>query len=294
VSDPGLPPEVVAEPVEPRDPRRVAHLVQNRSLIVRRSLLSTALSGVISVPVVDDIVAGRVRAGLFMKLAASRNVDLPQNSADLLADAKDGSALRSVTLTAAALWALKKAWHKFFLLLAAGRGAEEMADTFQFALLVDHYCARLHVGGAITRARAAELRVLIHDCIEHTEKAVLVSSFSEGGRVLGRSVLEAPRWISQRLGSYAQRWAAGGGRDAAMDPAGELPPDEPQGAERWLDRAARVVEERLAAIGNDYLGALVDRFEHAWKNRAPEPASDAVPSAAPEAAGGSDPVRRDD
>jgi hypothetical protein len=31
-----------------------------------------------------------------------------------------------------------------------------------------------------------------------------------------------------------------------------------------------VVEERLAALGNDYLGGLVDRFEERWKNRPPE------------------------
>jgi len=77
---------VVAEPVEPRDSRRLAHLAQNRGLIVRRALLSTALGGFIPLPVMDDFVAGRVRAGLFIKLAASRNVDLPQSAADLLAD----------------------------------------------------------------------------------------------------------------------------------------------------------------------------------------------------------------
>src|SRR5206468_2038688 len=100
----------------------------------------------------------------------------------------EGSALRNATLTAATLIALKLAWRKFFALLAAGRGAEEMATTFQFATLVDHYAARLHVGGAVTRPRAAELRALMHASIEWTEKSALVAVFRDAGRVLGRSV----------------------------------------------------------------------------------------------------------
>lgn len=285
---------VVAEPIEARDPLRLAHLGENRGLIIRRSLLATGLGGFIPLPVMDDYIAGRVRAGLFIRLAAARHVDLPQAAADLLSDPKDGTVLRTATLTAATLLALKLAWRKFFALLAAGRGAEDMATTFQFATLVDHYCARLHVGGAVTRARAAELRVLIHDSIEHTEKTALISTFRDGARVLGRSMLEAPRWISQRLNTYAQRWAATGGRGSPFDPATDLPADEAQGTDRWLDRAARVVEQRIGGLGNDYLGALVDRFEEGWKNRAPEPPSEPAAAPAGEAPEVGDPPRRDD
>jgi hypothetical protein len=284
------PPPVLAEPVEARDPKRVSHLAEHRALIVRRSLLSSALGGVIPLPVMDDYVASRVRAGLFIKLASARHVDLPQSAADLMSDPKDGTTLRNATVTAATLIALKLAWRKFFALLAAGRGADDMATTFQFASMVDHYCARLHVGGAVTRARAAELRVLIHDSIDQTEKNALVGVFRDGGRVLGKSMLEAPRWMTDRLNRYAQRWATTGGRGEPFDPTADLPPDEAQKTEKWLDRAARVVEERLAALGNDYLGGLVDRFEDRWKKRAPEPVSEPPPP--PEAAPAA--TRRDD
>jgi hypothetical protein len=260
-----------AEPVEARDPQRLAHLAQNRGLIVRRSLLATALGGFIPLPVMDDFVAGRVRAGLYIKLAESRHVDLPQPAADLLADPREGSALRNATLTAATLVALKLAWRKFFAVLAAGRGAEEMATTFQFATLVDHYCARLHVGGGVTRTRAAELRALMHASIDRTEKSALVAVFRDGGKVLGRSVLEAPRWVTERIGSYAQRWAQTRGAppgSAPFDPGVELP--GAPGESRWIDRAARVVEERLGGVGHDYLSVLLDRFEDRWRARPPE------------------------
>jgi hypothetical protein len=280
-SDQPPPPSVHAEPIETRDPQRLAHLAQNRGLVVRRSLLATALGGFIPLPVMDDFVAGRVRAGLFMKLAGSRHVDLPQSTADLLADPREGSTLRNATLTAATLIALKLAWRKFFALLAAGRGAEEMATTFQFATLVDHYCARLHVGGAVTRPRAMELRGLMHVTIERTEKSALVSVFRDGGRVLARSMLEAPRWVTERIGTYAQRWAQTRGAPPGappFDPGIELP----EGAEqRWIDRAARVIEDRLGGLGNDYLGVLVDGFEERWRARPPDPPAAAGPNDAP-------------
>jgi hypothetical protein len=264
------PPSVPAEPVEAKDPKRLAHLSELRPLIVRRSLLAAGLSGIIPVPVMDEYVASRVRAGLYLKIAAARHVDLPQSAADLLSDPQDPSMARVAGGLAATLIVMKMAWRKLFAVMAAGRGAEDMATNFQFATLVDHYCARLHVGGAVTRPGAAQLHRLIHTAIDHTEKGRLVAVFREGGRVLGKSVLEAPRWISERINAYAQRWAASGGRDAPFDPAADLPPEEAEKTERWLDRAARVVEVRLAALGNDYLGGLVDRFEEGWKNRPPE------------------------
>ena len=268
-SDPP-PPPVVAEPIETRDPKRLAHLGEQRGLIIRRSLLAAGLSGLIPIPVLDEYVAGRVRAGLYMKLAAARNVDLPQSAADLLGDPQDPSMMRNLTTIAVMLLAMKKTWNRLFALMRMGKGAEDMATNFQCAMLVDHYCARLHVGGAVTRNRAAQLHVVMHGSVDHTEKQLLVAAFRDGAKVLGRSVLEAPQWITDRLHTYAQRWAATGGRGAPFDPATDLPPDEAQRTDRWLDRAARVVEERLGAMGNDYLGGLVDRFEERWKNRPPE------------------------
>jgi hypothetical protein len=203
-----------------------------------------------------------VRAGLLMRLAEQRKVDLPQGAAELLADPKEDSTVRHATLTAMTLIALRMAWRKFFALLAAGRGAEEMASTFQFATLFDHYCAKIHVGGGIDRKRAYELRAVIHDTVERTEKATLVAVFRDGGRVLGRSLLEAPRWITTRVGTLAQRWiSTRGNAEATFDPAADI---APEGETQWLDRASKAVEERLGGVGHDYLGILIDDFERRW------------------------------
>src|SRR5262245_5399641 len=85
---------VGAEPISVHElshGERFAHLAANRSLIVRRSLLATAISSAIPLPVADAYVAGRVRAGLLMKLAETRHVDLPAPSAEILAEANAGS-----------------------------------------------------------------------------------------------------------------------------------------------------------------------------------------------------------
>jgi hypothetical protein len=256
--------EVGVEPLTALDPLWLSHLAQNRGLIVRRALLASALGGLVPVPIMDDIVSARVRAGLYMKLAASRQVDLPATSATVLAEGKAGSALRTITFAAATLVALKLAWRKFFALLAAGRSAEDMATIFQVATLVDHYCAKLHVGGPISRPQAARLRALVHQSVGRASKTKLVAAFREGGKILGRRLVEAPRWVSRSLTRHAERWLRTSGHPEVA-PAG-WPTDESEEERTWLDHAAHAVEEQLAGLGNEYLAGLVDDFETRWRD----------------------------
>jgi hypothetical protein len=243
---------------------RLDHLAENRRLIVRRALLATAVGGAVPLPVLDDYLAGRVRAGMIIKLGERRQVDIAQSSAELLGDPREGTAVRNATLTAATLLALKLAWRKFFALLAIGRRAEDMATTFQLGILFDHYCAKLHVGGEIDRTQAAILRFAIHGALTESERAALVTAFREGGQVLGRSVLEAPAWMSGRLERAARRWAESGGRTA--DPGEAATSPEGEGDEtRWLDRASGAVEDRLSRAGQSYLLGLVASFERRLK-----------------------------
>jgi hypothetical protein len=291
-------PELVpSSPLPARDPGDgLEHLAENRRLIVRRALLATAVGGVIPIPVLDDYFAARVRAGLLMKLAERRRVDLVQSSAELLGDPREGTALRNATLTAATLIALKFAWRKFFTLLTVGRSADEMATSFQVGMLFDHYCAKMHVGAGIDRPRAVELRAAIFAALADSERGALVTAFREGSAVLGRSVLEAPTWMGERIERAARRWAETGGRTAdpgdAVDASGQGragtggpsdrkkddgPDDESPVEKRWLDRATGAVEARLGRVGHNYLAALVRSFERRWQEieakRKPAPAA---------------------
>ena len=257
----------------------VGHLADNRRLIVRRALLATAVGGVIPIPVLDDYFAGRVRAGMLVKIAERRRVDLAPGSADLLGDPREGNAVRNATLTAATLLALKLAWRKFFALLAIGRRADEMATSFQLGMLFDHYCAKLHVGAGLDRVQAALLREAIFGALSESEKQAFVVAFREGGRVLGRSFLEAPNWLSDRIRLAAERWAESGGKSTDPDDMAEA---GDAGEEvRWLDRAAAAVESRLGRVEQGYLTGLVQAFERRWREaEAQRTASAATPPAA--------------
>jgi hypothetical protein len=142
-----------------------------------------------------------------------------------------------------------------------------MATIFQVATLVDHYCAKLHVGGPISQPRAAHLRAIVHQSVSRTSKIKLVAAFREGGQILGRSLLDAPRWVSRSISRHAEHWLRTGGHPEAA-PAG-WPIEESEEERTWLDRAAHTVEERLAALGNGYLDGLVDDFEARWRERPP-------------------------
>jgi hypothetical protein len=251
---------VEAEPVTPERPDRFAHLLVHRGLIVRRALLTGAIRGFLPVPVVDEQLAVRVRAGLLGKLALGRQVDLPPASASVLAG--EEAVAGNLTFAAAAALVAKFAGRKFLALLAAGRGAEQMAKTFERATLFDHYCVKMHVGGAISRADADALRKLIDGVLAASPGGPVLAAFREGSRVLGRSLLEAPRWLAQRIKSLAERFAHSGGNPDIIDAV-----PEPEGADgTWLERASQVVEDALARAGNTHLAAMLDGFERSWKD----------------------------
>lgn len=253
--------EVHAEPVTAVEPEQLAHLALHRGLIVRRALLSSAIRGFLPLPMVDDVLAGRVRAGLYAKLAAGRQVDLPPASAAILGQAKDQGTAAKLTFAAAAAVIAKFAGRKFLALVAAGRGADEMAQTFTSATLFDHYCAKLHVGGEITAAEATRLRRCL-TTTKASEASATLAAFREGSRMLGRSLLEAPRWVSQRITQLGERFVHSGGNPDVLDAF----PEQASGDTAWLDRAAHAVEETMARAGNEPLTRLVRDFEARWRS----------------------------
>ncbi len=253
--------EVHAEPVVAHDPEQLAHLSLHRGLIVRRALLASAIRGFLPLPMVDDLLAGRVRAGLYAKVAAGRQVDLPPASAAVLGEVQGRGAVAKLTVTAAAAVIARFAGRKFLALLAAGRSADDMAHTYYSAMLFDHYCAKLHVGGEISTTQAERLRA----CLDVKDSDISLgparAAFGEGSRILGRSLLEAPRWVSRRIAVLGERFVHSGGNPDVLDAF----PEEQGGETAWLDRAARAVEEALTRAGNEHLTRLVHAFEERWK-----------------------------
>jgi hypothetical protein len=251
---------VPAEPVSPHDADQLAHLGAHRRLIVRRALLIGAIRGFFPVPLADEQIARRVGAGLLGKLAAGRQVDLPPAAAAVLA--ADDSAASTLTLAAIGAVVAKFAGRKFLALLAAGRGADEMARVYYRATVFDHYCAKLHVGGPVTAEQAGRLRAAIDAEMGEMALGPALTAFREGGRILGRSLLEAPRWLSQRIVRLGERFVRSGGNPDVLDAVPEPPEDD----DTWLERAGRAVEEALARTGGPHLAKLVGSFERRWRD----------------------------
>lgn len=272
-----------------RETGSTEHLSTHRRFIVRRSLLASAVGGIVPLPVMDDYLAGRIRAGMLIQIGERRRVDLAPSSADLLADPREGTAVRNATMTAATLVALKLAWRKFFMLLAIGRRGEEMTTTFQVGTLFDHFCARLHVGAGVDRPTSLRLREAMFAAIRQTERAALIAAFSEGGRTLGRSIGEAPSWASRRLQKTVEHFVASGGNPDLIAKIEEGETVEGAGGEgpqqRWIDRATAQVEARIAAIGTHYLETLIANFERHWQaarsGDGPQPGGGAAPPRVP-------------
>jgi hypothetical protein len=107
------------------------------------------------------------------------------------------------------------------------------------------------------------LRQSIFAALSESEKQALVTAFRDGGRVLGRSFLEAPNWFSERIRLAAERWAESGGKSTDADEATDIGGSAEEA--RWLDKAAAAVEARIARVEQGYLGGLVQAFERRWK-----------------------------
>ena len=252
---------VRAEPVTPDQGERLAHLREHRGLIVRRALLSSAIRGFFPVPVADEVLCRRIHAGLLQKLASLRQVDLPPAAAQTLAQAGGQGAVTGLSLTALAALVAKFAGRKFLAVLAAGRSAEDMARTFLRATLFDHYCATLHVGGPITADTAARLCGCLDVGLGDFSAGPVFDAFRDGARLLGRSLLEAPGWVAQRMSKLGERFVHSGGNPDVLD---AFPEDAP-GDATWLDRAAKTVEEGLGRAGNGAIERAVIDFEGRWR-----------------------------
>jgi len=119
--------------------------------------------------------------------------------------------------------------------------------------------------------------VAIFAALAESERAALVGAFQEGGRVLARSALEAPSWMSGRVERAARRWSETGGRSADPGDAGEAEGSEEA---RWLDRASAAVEDRLGRVGQTYVTRLVSTFERQLREAVE--AAKAVPTTPPQ------------
>ncbi len=249
---------------------RLDHLAENRRLIVRRSLLATAVGGVIPLPVLDDYFAGRVSAGMLMKLGERRQVDI----APVVGRAARRSA-RAGRRCATRRSRRRRCWRSSSPGESSSPCSPSDGAPRRWRRPSSSACCSITTAPSCTSAagidrarRPSLLRDVMHGALAESERAAIVTAFREGSRVLGRSVLEAPAWMNAR--SSAPR--AAGPRAAARptDP-GDIPDVEAEARRRGGALARPRVERGRGAAsrsGAELSGGLVRTFERRWRTAA--------------------------
>ena len=231
------------------------HLLPNRPQILLRSLL-VGLAGFIPVPPLSDYLTESLRRGLLRHVAQARQVDVDDAALDVLvapAGEQRLGTFAKVTGIMAMLRPLR--WSRRLLGAAVLlQQADESLRTFQQATLLDHYCAKHHLGPAIDATRAQALRASMEEVGSTTRREVAGEAFQKALSAAGRALAAVPRRLL-------------GPKDDAVE--APLPPEEK--AVLVADAASRRLV-RDAGL-HRYSRRLAAAFDRRWrpvKKGAPE------------------------
>ncbi|MCS6914035.1 MAG: hypothetical protein RMK29_06670 [Myxococcales bacterium] len=169
------------------------HLLDNRTQILIRSAL-VGLSGLIPVPPLAEYLMTSLRRGLLQYVAQSRQVDLDEAALDVLVAPRASEPLVSVTSLAGLVAALRRGrWSRRLLgVVLLVRQLDEALRAFQQATLMDHYCARYHLGPGIDAARAQALRASIEEAGRRARREVTNETFARALHLAGRALSRFP------------------------------------------------------------------------------------------------------
>ncbi|MBW2525063.1 MAG: hypothetical protein JRI23_12850 [Deltaproteobacteria bacterium] len=236
--------------VPARDDRIIAHAVL------------AGLASAIPIPLLDDAVKDRVQRRMVADLAERRGVALTPEEVALLAD--DKSAFVAGAIKSLALWPLKKALQKTFLVLGARRVVALASECYQRGLLLDHAFS----AGACapdSRHSPTDLRKAVDDVLEQVRGGPIERALVAG---LG----ESRQLVSEGLELLLSRVRAWRGRpsDAMADRAAEeLTREGEPGVAAIADRLRRA----MADVGGEHFEDLFRRLDERLE-RGPEEASE--------------------
>src|SRR5580658_10192068 len=196
------------------------HLQQNRSLVLNRSLL-VGLAGLVPVPALEEMLATSLRRGLLRRLAAGRQVDIEEAALDVLAGASPTQQqLGLFAMTGALLSSLRpgKAARRMMIGLLLLRQVDETLRTFHLATLFDHYCAKHHVGAALTETQAYQLRAQILEATKTAERGAAGAVFERALSAAWRVLRAAPEVLLRLVHRQQAEPPALAAAEAAVKP----------------------------------------------------------------------------
>jgi hypothetical protein len=170
------------------------------------------LSSAIPIPILDDAVKDRIQRRMVKELAEEHALALTEEQIIALAD--DKSAFVTGAAKSLALWPLKKALQKTFLVLGVRRVVALASECYQRGLLLDH---AFRAGACAPQGRhsPAAVRAAIDEVLEEVRggpiERALVAGFGESRALIteGLELLwsKVRRWRSQRSDHAADRAA---------------------------------------------------------------------------------------
>jgi hypothetical protein len=249
--------------------RSRTHLVAHRRLIVLRSLLS-GLAAMTPVPLLDDILAARVRRQTIRRIAEARRVDVTAEAVLAVADGRVAPPGLKTLLSASLVPRLiSRSARKALILVTAAQRADEALRTFAVATLFDHYCATLHVGAGLDGPRAKQLRADIDDALTRAPSRVALRLFRRGLVASAKAVLAVPGEIFGRASDLVLRRLGRGSGDAEGE-ADVVVEDAVAHAERHgaIGRVTAAIEAAMDAASDTYLDDIVSAFEARHAERA--------------------------
>ncbi|HLL21616.1 MAG TPA: hypothetical protein VK427_05770 [Kofleriaceae bacterium] len=247
------------------------YLVPQRRTIIARALAGS-LAGMVPVPFVDDWAVGAVLGSGYRRIAAAHHIDLDDAAVRSLVFGKSGSAkIADLALSGVLSRIASRAARRVMVALATVDRARSAARNFVVMTLFDHYCARLHVGGALDGDTALALRGEIVKAIENTPGALSFHPFRRGALAAARATIKAPLELAD---------IASGGRIRKLlakrseVTEAEAVDDVDQAVEQalasktgFLSRTVAAVEIQLTAEQNPFLDSAIENLDRRWRAR---------------------------
>jgi hypothetical protein len=251
------------------------YLDNQRRTIIARSVAGS-LAGALPVPFLDDWAIERVLGAGYRRIAEAHGVDLDDQAVKALVHGTSHPpSVVDLATTGVASRVAGSAARRMLIALAAVNRARKAARTFVVMTLFDHYCAKLHTGGALDGPTALALREEIGRAIDATPGALAFHPFRRGIVAAARATLRAPLELADlatrgRVRKLLARRSEVTEAETVdeLDRAVEMALANKRG---FLGRTVAAVEVQLSAEVNPFLESALDNLDRRWRARVAKP-----------------------
>jgi hypothetical protein len=217
--------------------------------LVRTYAVLTALTPLVPVPILDDVLRGYFRRRLVRGLASARQVRLEGADVHALADERGGGCLTGCLVTPV-VYGLKVVFRKIFFFLEWKRAIDTASETYHFGSLLDHalgqgWCAprgpvaaarlRTAIDAVLARRGTSPFDAVIRETFNRSKGAVLSAAGALKRAVSGLTRRSRTEQVERAVEPVETADGAVGGVAGALgDAIDKVPPGYFEGLCRML------------------------------------------------------------